>query len=63
MEIDINKPHNSFFKKVFRNIDNTLKDFNKSLFNYADSNSVEFYNLFVTLSKENRMSFEFIIII
>jgi len=41
----------------------TLKDFNKSLFNHADSDSVEFYNLFVTLSKENRMSFEFIIII
>ncbi len=41
----------------------TLKDFNKSLFNNTNSDSIEFYNLFVTLSKENRMSFEFIIII
>ena len=41
----------------------TLKDLNKSLFNHEDSDSLEFYNLFITLSKENRMSFEFIIII
>jgi hypothetical protein len=39
----------------------TIKDLDNSFFNHADSNSLEFYNLFIHLSQEKRMSFEFVI--
>ena len=41
----------------------TLKDFDKSLFNPSFSDSVEFFHRIVTLSKEERISFEFIIVL
>jgi len=39
----------------------TLKDLNSSIFNHSDSDSFEVYNTLITLSKEKRISFEFII--
>jgi len=41
----------------------TLKDFDKSLFNPSFSDSIEFYNRIITLSKEEKISFEFIIVL
>jgi len=40
----------------------TIKDISESIFS-SDSNSVNLYNLFIKLSKNNKLSFEFIFVI
>lgn len=41
----------------------TLKDLNKSLFNHDDNDSLELYESIIRLSQEEKISFEFIIVI
>ena len=57
MEIDINKPHDSFFKKVFRDVDNT-RDFLKSYLPKDISKRIDFSTITMSDTEKDNAKYK-----
>ena len=52
IQLDIEKPHDSFFKKVFRDIDNT-RDFLKSYLPKDLASKIDFESMYISATEKD----------